>query len=188
MHDRLRRTRVVALVGLAALGLFLLAPGPASAHAVLEHTSPTDGAVVPSPPDTVTLTFDEAVGRIGAAATLTGPHGTVSTSPPVIAGKDVQIPVTGAQPAGSYQLAWRVVSDDGHPVSGQVRWSLHGAASAVTLAASPAAAAQSGSSSGTSWYATHGGHLLLAGLVVLLGVLYLAWDIWRRRRQQAVLR
>ena len=188
-----RSVRCALSVALPALLLLLFAPTPASAHAVLEHSTPADAAVLDTTPSTATLTFDEPVGRVGAAVHLAGPAGDVSTGSPTFSGSSVQIPLTGDQPAGAYTLSWRVVSDDGHPVSGQVRWTLHSSGTATPLAgaqqagrqtAQPAAQ-QAGKQSGGSLLSQHGGHLLLAWAVILLGVVYLGFDVWRRRHAKS---
>jgi methionine-rich copper-binding protein CopC len=154
---------------------------------VLESSTPRDAAVVGTAPTSVALVFDEAVGKIGAAATLTGPSGTAASGPVSISGRQVTVPVS-ASGAGSYRLAWRVVSDDGHPVTGTVRWTVRGVAGGSPASTPVAAPAGQSAGSTGSWLSRHGGHLVVAWAVIVVGVAYLGWDALRRRHRTAVRR
>jgi methionine-rich copper-binding protein CopC len=105
----------------AVLGLLLLLAKPASAHALLLGTSPAAGARVPHAPATVVLTFDEAVVvPPGAVRVLDGSGANVAQGAafhPDGVGARVAVRSARLQP-GRYVVAWRVVSDDGHIVSG----------------------------------------------------------------------
>lgn len=126
--------RVVVVLGLSG-GLIVAGASSASAHAVLEHTSPASGAVLKHSPTEVTLTFGEDVGvnssdvqvfddklhRIdkGDAGHLTGHGETVG----------VDLPPNLRR--GTYTVTWRVISADSHPVAGGFTFSV-GAPSKVT--------------------------------------------------------
>lgn len=137
-----RRRRVAtaaaaaAAVGLLGLGSVAWAP-PATAHASLVSTSPEDGAVLTEAPAAVVLEFSDAMAA-PAYVVVTGPAGdTLATSEPVVDGATVTQPLTdGAAevPDGSYTVAFRAVSVDGHPVTGQL-----GFAVGSPTAASPGA-------------------------------------------------
>ncbi|MBO7936900.1 copper resistance CopC/CopD family protein [Streptomyces antibioticus] len=110
------------------LVLLLLGGGPASAHAALRGTDPADGSVVKTSPRAITLTFTESVGllddsfrvldpdnqrvRTGKAAHAEGRADTVSVALPEKLG------------TGTFTVAWRVVSEDSHPVSGAFTFSV----------------------------------------------------------------
>ena len=105
------------IVFLAALVLFLMGSGPADAHASLVSTNPADGSRIATAPATVELTFSEDVGS-GFVA-VTAPDGTkVKTSQAHISGAQVHADLAASDQRGRYTVAYRVVSDDGHPVSG----------------------------------------------------------------------
>ncbi|HEY4375611.1 MAG TPA: copper resistance protein CopC, partial [Acidimicrobiales bacterium] len=105
----------VALVVLAAL-----APA-ASAHAVLQESSPGNGATVQAAPTQVTVRFDEAVTisagslrvfdadghRVDAGLPRHGDHAST-----------VEVDVKDHLAKGTYLVAWRVISADTHPVHG----------------------------------------------------------------------
>lgn len=111
----------------ALLGLGLLLAAPASAHAELVGSSPGDGARVASAPHRVVLRFDEAVvidalasmhvtdeaGKRVEKGDLFNPHGN---------GALVAIHLHRGLGDGTYTVAYRLLSDDGHPVTGTIRF------------------------------------------------------------------
>ncbi|WP_448062587.1 copper resistance CopC family protein [Cellulomonas hominis] len=112
-------------VGLLALpvllGTLLLGAGAAQAHNTLQSTDPADGSTVATAPERVTLTFDEPAQSLGTELVVLAPDGsTVSTGAAVLDGTSVSQALTGALPAGTYTVQWRVTSADGHPLSGEL--------------------------------------------------------------------
>jgi len=197
----LQRTRVcvsVLTAGIvAAAGLLLASAAPASAHATLTRITPADGAVLTTAPTRVELTFDEAVNPSFATLVVTGPSGEdVTGGAAVVKGSHVSGPLSGGLGSGDYRVAWRVVSDDGHPVSGQSGFRLKLAhepvatppAGATSGPASPGAASP-GANAGApgngsrplegSWMTQHLPALSGALLLVVIGAGALVWD--RRR-------
>lgn len=132
---------------------------PASAHNVLTGSDPADGSTPAAAPTAVTLTFDEAVQNYQPVLVVTGPDGTVfSTGTPAVSGTTVRTDLVGAGPAGAYTVAYRIVSADGHPVSGQLTYTL-AAAAAGTATGAPAPAggvttgpSEDGGSGGSVWF------------------------------------
>lgn len=99
----------------------LATAGPALAHTSLVRSDPGTSAVVAGPFDTVTLVFDQPVSSRAAQVVVTGPDGAdVAAGPARVAGATVSAPVTGFPSAGGYRLAYRVLAEDGHPLTGQV--------------------------------------------------------------------
>lgn len=131
------RSAVVRIsAGLAALLLAVAPVAPAAAHASLISSSPADGAVVEDAPDSVELTFSEAVAS-PAYVVVTDPHGrTVSVGEPQVADASVSQPTGQADDEGEYVVEYRVVSADGHPVSGSVSFTV-GAGEPSTAGARP---------------------------------------------------
>ncbi|OIQ77503.1 copper resistance protein C precursor [mine drainage metagenome] len=67
---------------------------------------------------------------------MTGPDGAVvSTGDVVLSGSTVAENLVDARPAGTYTVAWRITSTDGHPVSGSFTFTATGAASTATAPA-----------------------------------------------------
>lgn len=125
---RRARTLRAALRATAAAGVLALAGGlaapPASAHNVVVGTSPGTDETVTTAPDEVSVTFDDVVLNVSAdgsstAMQVTGPDGGEHADGcPATQDRTISVPVVLDEP-GTYTVAWRVVSADGHPTSGE---------------------------------------------------------------------
>lgn len=106
-------------LGATAL-LVLLSTSPASAHAGLVGTDPSDGASLTTMPTSVTLSFNESIGNPAYVA-VTAPDGTqLDVSGARAVDAEVHAEVADPGQRGTYTMAYRVVSADGHPVEGTV--------------------------------------------------------------------
>ena len=111
--------RRLVLVLLAGAALLLVGAGPASAHATVVTSSPSDGARLETAPTEVTLEFDEGVSLGAGYARVLGADGEqVDTGGASVTDDVLTIPLRGDLPDASYVVTWRVVSADSHPVSG----------------------------------------------------------------------
>jgi methionine-rich copper-binding protein CopC len=168
--------RGVAVAVLAAVAL-LLGAAPALAHARLLNSDPADGASLDAGPQRVSLTFSDAMTGEFDAITIVGPDEKQYQTGDVSAeGNTVSIAVQPLGPAGLYDIGYRVVSADGHPVEGSLSFTLTtpGPAAATTNtapaqapAATPAPAAAPAAPDNDS-----GGMPLwpwLVGAIVLIG-------------------
>src|SRR5215211_134621 len=80
---------------------------------------------------------------LGTRIVVTGPSGQVQSGRPEFDNRVGQALQPGA-PAGSYEVIWRVSSDEGHPVSGRLSFAVRAAGSEQSsVEASPAANSQS---------------------------------------------
>lgn len=114
------RTRTLALLCTPFL-LASLATAPAQAHAGLVGSTPEDGATVEQLDDEVVLRFSEEV-REPAMVVVTDPEGSaLQEGDPVVDGAEVRQELEPATVAGVHTIAYRVISTDGHPVTGQLR-------------------------------------------------------------------
>ena len=191
MSTFVSRTLAVAAATVVLALLAVLTGGPAAAHTGLQSSTPADGEALTAAPDTVTLTFATAVASNFAKVAVTGPDGqSVTSGDLTVDGAVVRQPVT-TNGDGAYAVAYRVVSDDGHPVSGELAFTVTGTGAAPTqteaaeptdvstpapstpapAAASPAA--DSDESSGAALW------LLLAGVLLVFAVG--TWLALRRR-------
>ena len=104
------------------LALLLAAafPATAQAHANLLRTDPAAGSVVASAPAQIVLHFDQQVQDV--ASTVTNAQGDdVAAAPAHTEAGDVRalvIPLRPGLPNGDYTVRWRIVSTDGHIISG----------------------------------------------------------------------
>ena len=113
-----------ASLTLVALSFLALGSTPSQAHSQLVSSTPANGAVLAAAPTAVTFVFDEPL--LPDLDTIS-----INTEAGVnVASKRVE-PVnntltlpwpTGIQP-GTYQVAYRIVSGDGHPVTGAITFS-----------------------------------------------------------------
>ncbi len=109
------------VLGLVATVALLAAASPALAHVSVESSDPQDGAALTALPETVSITLSEDVGS-GAVLRVLSSSGTrLDDGDVTVAGRRVLVGVRpGEAAAGSYRIVYRVVSADGHPVSGEI--------------------------------------------------------------------
>jgi methionine-rich copper-binding protein CopC len=98
-----------------------------SAHADLQVSTPADGESLEIAPEEIRLTFSEElfeelveISILDAAGDLYSTIEVEQTPPP---GTDVIFPWPTQAPPGDYSIAYRVVSADGHPVTGTISFS-----------------------------------------------------------------
>ncbi|REF32262.1 copper resistance CopC family protein [Calidifontibacter indicus] len=129
---------------LLLLPLLFLAPGEAQAHDTLLSTTPKSGATT-APVQSVSMVFNEAVLSTGAAVTVDGPDGAVAQGSPSINAATVSQDLRQPLANGSYKVTWRVLSSDGHPISGSFSFVVAGAtaSSSSTTSSATAGATQS---------------------------------------------
>ncbi len=129
---RLITRGVIVLLAVSAIGASI--PAAASAHAILETTSPQRGAVVPREPAAVIFGFDEPVeGNFGAVKVYDSKGNEVDQSDafhPNGNGPQLGVHLKPGLPDGSYTATYRVVSADGHIVSSGFVFSIGKAGSA----------------------------------------------------------
>lgn len=101
------------------LPALLLAAGPASAHAGLLDSDPADGARLERAPQQVTLSFNEDIQRPAYVVVRAGGE-EVASGEAEVAGPRVTAAVPADAAAGEWSVAFRVVSTDGHPVTGEL--------------------------------------------------------------------
>jgi methionine-rich copper-binding protein CopC len=145
----------VRLAAALVTGLFCLlaVPVPAAAHTTLVSSSPEAGATLPRLPTEVDLVFSEEV-QAPAYVVVTAPDGSrVTSGKPRVDAETVRQPLATG-PAGDYTVAYRVVSEDGHPVTGELTFTVagggsgDGSGSGGTPPPAESSAAPAGSSTG----------------------------------------
>jgi methionine-rich copper-binding protein CopC len=138
-----RRFAALAAALLLTFGGVLVA-SPASAHDELVSTDPAADAVLDALPAQLTLTFSGELATDPGATELqvTDAAGTsLADGDPLVEGTEVTQPLGGAA-SGVVTVLWKVVSSDGHPISGQFAFSVPTApAPTPTTSASPTASA-----------------------------------------------
>ena len=95
----------------------------ASAHAHLEKASPADGSVITTSPSNLVLNFSESA-RLTALSIQKGDDPKQNLKPlPATAAQQISVPLPQLKP-GTYAVNWRVLSDDGHMMSGTLHFTL----------------------------------------------------------------
>ncbi|MCX6515473.1 MAG: copper resistance protein CopC [Actinobacteria bacterium] len=120
MTIRTLRRIVGAAIASTALALAFI-PGIASAHAILESSSPEASALLASSPKEIRLDFDEQVeATLGDVRVYDSEQREVSKSNTVRSASDASVVTAKVSTLknGVYVVVWRVVSADGHPVTG----------------------------------------------------------------------
>lgn len=113
--------RILAAAAAMALAGVLVLGSPAAAHDVLLDSSPGNGEQLVEAPQTVSLSFSADVLPVGAAIMVVDQsgHDWVAEEPSVT-GPAVTAMLDGPIPESGYEIRWRVVSSDGHPISGLI--------------------------------------------------------------------
>lgn len=115
------RPRMFAMGVLVAAFAVFATSVPASAHDSLISSSPEPGARLDAAPAEVSLHFSDDVLTLGAALIVADGDGRDWVVGDVgIAGNTVSAQLNGVLPEAGYEIRWRVVSSDGHPISGIV--------------------------------------------------------------------
>lgn len=128
---------VVAFAVSLLLGTALAAP--ALAHTALKSSDPAKNARVEIVRK-VTLTFTESV-RFPVVLVRGADGKRYESGRPEVDGPMVIQAVADSVPPGAYTIAWRVVSDDGHPVEGEIPFTVvapETPAAVATASATPA--------------------------------------------------
>ncbi len=114
-----------AVMVAALCAVTLTAAATAQAHATLESSNPADRSVVAVLPDVVELIFTEVVG-LPADVAVTDPNGaSVEGGEVSVIDRTASRPIAVSDPQpGTYVIAYRVTSADGHPISGTVTFTL----------------------------------------------------------------
>ena len=205
VHRNIALAATTAMVFLLSV---LMAP-TGSAHADLQVSTPEDGESLEVAPEEIRLTFSEElfeelveISILDAAGDLYSTIKVEQTPPP---GTDVIFPWPPQAPPGEYSIAYRVVSADGHPVTGTVSFSYAAtapepsalepsssdsapSAQSSTPASSPTASAPfaspaSESSTSSSTDSSSVTPFVVIGVVLLLGVIAASAIIVRARQR-----
>jgi methionine-rich copper-binding protein CopC len=117
-----------SLIALVVAMTVVLIPG-AEAHSRLVNSSPSKGSTVSTSPQSVWIEFNENLLQLDEkkinALTVTDSKGRrVDILKTMIAGARITTKIKGVLKKGKYQVKYRVVSEDGHPVQGSYFFSV----------------------------------------------------------------
>lgn len=130
-------------VGMAVAAVAILATAvPASAHDSLVHSTPEADERLAAAPESITLTYSGDLlvlgeSTQGAVVLVIDQDGRDwATGEVTVAGNTVTAAVEPGMPHAGYQVRWQVVSEDGHPISGIVPFTI-GDAEPMTATQAP---------------------------------------------------
>jgi copper resistance protein C len=134
-----RRSAAILLALLLAAWAVLLPAAPASAHDQLTGQNPAVDATVAQMPEAITLTFSNNPVALGSQIQINDGGGNSWAEGSVeIVDNTASQAVRADAPAGTYTVAWRVVSSDGHPIEGTFNFTVsEGSAGAAAGTAAP---------------------------------------------------
>lgn len=181
--------RLVAATAAACAATIGLFPVVASAHAILESSSPAASQTLAASPEQITLDFSEAVETSFSRIQLFDsdekeiPIGSVVRSPTDDSVISADVPELDD---GVYVVVWRVVSVDGHPVNGAFPFSVGAGTTTDGTDLVDRILAGDQASGQLRWALGLARLLGFLGAIVLVGHLWLTWgsaDRWSTRSQ-----
>jgi copper resistance protein C len=123
----------IALTCLTASLLIAMGTSVVQAHAGLTSSNPEDGSTLSAPPTVIDLTFnEELLPDTVEIAVTTEAAGLIAGVEFTTAGPSVQVTWPQDLPDDTYQVAYRVVSNDGHPITGAITFSYTGSGAPAT--------------------------------------------------------
>ena len=182
------RVVLTAMVALAVIGFVVLTAAHASAHAMLEGSTPAADAVLTTPPTSVDLTFNEAITLLPDSVRVFGPDGgrvddgAIGRSHDDPATASVGLHTDLAQ--GTYLVSYRVVSADSHPISGAYTFAV-GHTSATPAASTTTDGGSRSVDLGlglSRWLSYAGSALGIGGFAFLVWCWPAGWSSRRARR------
>ncbi len=185
-------TMRTAVIGLGALILWISGGGIAAAHTALTSSDPAKDATVTASPGAIVLTFNEDINPSLATIGVSSADGRNWVSGASQGeGPRLKSVIGPDRPGnGVYTVGYRVLSADGHPVTGSYTFTIAGVpdespnaptaaiASPDTETAAPSSAAPAGADTKTSVLSAAAAGLALGGVIVF-------WQSRKHRRQAA---
>ena len=167
---------VKKLATVFALLLLTIAPvSGASAHTKIDHTSPAAGESVEAGVQTIAVFFTDKIMNLADSTeiVITDANGAAVENTCVDV-KNASISVNASLPtAGEYQVAWRTVAEDDHPIEGTFNFTVTGEASNADFVS-----CQDSASQGNVVIATPKAEPLMAVEKTSNGETGIAWPFW----------
>ncbi|RBP62911.1 hypothetical protein DFO66_11215 [Brevibacterium sanguinis] len=117
----------LGFVALLVAAMSVLAFAPASAHDQLVSSNPEDGAKLDQQPEWIEMTFSGEVQEVGSEVKVEIDGTDVSAGELAVDGTKLTVALPDNLKPGEYTVIWRVVSSDGHPISGEYGFTINDA-------------------------------------------------------------
>jgi methionine-rich copper-binding protein CopC len=183
------------VICLSAFFLFLLPANPSMAHTEVDSTSPAANETIAPGEQLVSVTFNDKVSDLANSTefVIVDPSGSpVRADCTGVDGKGIYT-YAFLPTEGDYEVTWRTVAEDGHPVSGKFSFSVSGNAetqytapscatdtptaeptpTAIAMPLAAGAEEKEVASEGLSPFVTSG--------VALVAVAFVAWLLFRKK-------
>ena len=126
MTHRSALSLLLSAVLTLVIGSFgLMSASPALAHDQLIGSNPKNGAKLDKQPEWLELEFSGNIQDIGTEIQVMHEGKDVSAGEITIEGRKVTSALPDDLGPGDYKVVWRVVSSDGHPISGTVEFTIN---------------------------------------------------------------
>ena len=109
------------------LVLFVVQPFSVSAHTSLTNSNPAEGEVIKGDLSKIRLNFDTAIEKTSTVELKTAQGDVISLEKPLIIGNEWSATVQQKLESGTYLIRWKLISEDGHPVEGTIRFDVKAA-------------------------------------------------------------
>ncbi|WP_193072340.1 copper resistance protein CopC [Brevibacterium sp. FME37] len=127
MNQISRLTHLILAAAALALALALgVSAVPAFAHDQLVEATPGDGDTVGAAPDAVEMVFSGSPQKVGNQIRVEHDGENVATGEPETQFHTITQSLESELTPGDYTVDWRIVSEDGHPVSGTFFFTVKG--------------------------------------------------------------
>lgn len=123
MTTRSSLSRLLAAALFACLAL-TFGSVPAQAHDQLIGSNPKQGAKLDKQPEWIELNYSGEIQNIGTEIRVEKDGEDFSAGEITVEGRTVKAALPDDLKPGDYTIAWRVVSQDGHPISGKVEFTI----------------------------------------------------------------
>lgn len=123
MTTRSSLSRLLAAALFACLAL-AFGSAPAQAHDQLIGSNPKQGAKLDKQPEWIELEYSGEIQDIGTEIRVERDGEDYSAGEITVEGRTVKSALPDDLKPGDYTIAWRVVSQDGHPISGKVEFTI----------------------------------------------------------------
>ena len=125
---------------LAGFGAALTAAPAALAHDELVSSTPADGTVLEEAPAELELVFSSELMDIGNKVIVADANGTDLVESEPVLNRETLVQALPALENGAYQVNWRAVSSDGHPITGTFSFTVDAPVPADAQTSAPAVA------------------------------------------------
>jgi copper transport protein len=178
-RDRAGQRRVRrAIAPLFAVVVVLLAgsvlgASPAAAHATVSRSEPADQARLTAPPSSVTVWFSEAVSpSVGGMTVINQAGAEVQSGVHQPSGDSLMAMLPADLPHGTYVATYRIISEDGHPITGSLVFGVGETSLADVSGLTQETDASIDALSKAGQFLVYLGALAAAGIVFFLTFLY----------------